>query len=200
MRRFMSATAAAAVVVASVLTWSSPAAAHERRMVGPYQLVVGWLTEPAYQGQPNAASVRITDTRTNPAKNMEGLESALTIQVFSGGLTQAFTGKTRAVFGQPGQYALDLIPTVGGAYKYKISGKIESTDVNETFESSPTTFNDIVSVTPLQYPEPVPGGADLTKQLADLKSAVDQTRIIGLAGVLLGAAALAAAVLTRRRS
>ena len=199
MRLWLSRTAAVAVVIASLLAWTTPATAHERRMVGPYQLVVGWLVEPAYQGQPNAAGVRVTDTRVNPAKNVEGLESTLNIQVFSGGLTQAFTGKLRAVFGQPGQYALDVIPTVSGLYKYKITGKIESTDVNETFESSPTTFNDIVAVTPLQYPEPVPGGADLTRQLADLKGAVDQTRLISLAGVVLGGAALAAVLLLRRR-
>ena len=200
MRRILSATAAVAVVLSSFMAFAGTAQAHETRKVGPYTFVVGWLGEPAYQGQPNAATMRISDPRVTPAKPMEGLADALSIQVFSGGLTKAFTGKLRAVFGQPGLYALDVIPTVSGGYKYKITGKVEATDVNETFESGPTTFGEILPVSALQYPEPVPGGADLTQQLADLKSAVDQTRIIAILAVVIGLAGLGAGFAMRRRA
>lgn len=91
--------------------------------------------------------------RATPPKAVEGIEKALTIQVFSGGLTNAFAGKVRAVFGQPGLYAVDVIPTLDGSYKFKVGGKIESTDVNETFESGPNTFNDVQGAAPLQYPQ-----------------------------------------------
>ena len=57
----VAATLGAAVLAASsLLAMTSPAAAHERRNVGPYQFVVGWLNEPAFQGQPYGASVRRT--------------------------------------------------------------------------------------------------------------------------------------------
>lgn len=41
MTRVISFVAATAVVAASFIAFSGPAAGHERRMVGPYQLVVG---------------------------------------------------------------------------------------------------------------------------------------------------------------
>lgn len=185
-------------IVVSCLTFGGGAAAHERRMVGPYQFVVGWLNEPAFQGQSNAATIRVTDTRVNPAKALEGLEKTVTIQVFSGGLTTPFAGTVRTVFGQPGLYAVDIFPTASGGYKYKVSGKVESLDVNETFESGPTTFGDILAVSSLQYPESVPGGADLTRRLNDLQSTADQTRLVAFVAVVLGLAALGLGFIRRR--
>jgi hypothetical protein len=46
MTRLISFVAATLVVVSSFAIYSGTAAAHERRMVGPYQFVVGWLTSP----------------------------------------------------------------------------------------------------------------------------------------------------------
>jgi len=46
MTRLISLAAATLVVVSSFAIYGGTAAAHERRMVGPYQFVVGWLNEP----------------------------------------------------------------------------------------------------------------------------------------------------------
>ena len=186
------------VIITSSIALGRDAAAHETRMVGPYQFVVGWLYEPAFQGQPNAATIRVTDPRASPARSVVGLEKTLTIQVFSGGLTNPFTGAVRSVFGQPGLYALDLFPTANGGYKYKVAGKVETLDVNETFESGPSTFGDIVAVTSLQYPEQVPSGTDLTRRLNDLQATADQTRLVAIVAVALGLAALGLGFLRRR--
>src|SRR6266511_1285993 len=136
MTRILAAAAAVIVLGSSLLATTGVAQAHERRNVGPYQFVVGWLNEPAFQGVPNGASVRITDVRVNPAKAVEGLEKTLTIEVVSGGLAP-YRGTVRAVLGQAGLYSLDLIPTAGGAYAFNIKGKVETLDVNEKFESGP---------------------------------------------------------------
>lgn len=198
MYRALSVAAATLVVVAS-LWWSAGTAyAHERRNVGPYLLVVGWLNEPAFAGQLNAATVRVSDPRENPAKAVEGLEKTLKIEVASGGLAP-FTGAVRAVFGQPGLYALDMYPTVAGKYRYVVTGTIGTTNVNETFESSPTTFNDVQETSPLQYPSKVPTGDDLNTKLDAIRSAVDQTRLIAIAALVLGVVALGGAVLAGRR-
>ncbi|TMB94270.1 MAG: hypothetical protein E6J38_08505, partial [Chloroflexi bacterium] len=77
----------ALIVLASLGIYSGRAYAHERRMVGAYQFVVGWLTEPAYLGQLNSLDLRITDTRQNPAAPVSGLEKTLTADVAAGGLT-----------------------------------------------------------------------------------------------------------------
>lgn len=198
MSRLFSAAAAVAIVVASLCASSSAAYAHERRNVGPYQLVVGWLNEPAFAGQPNAASVRVSDTRENPAKAVEGLEKALKIEVTAGGLAP-YGGAVRAVFGQPGLYALDMYPTVAGQYRYKVTGTIGTTTVNETFESGPTTFNDVQDNAPLQYPSKVPTGDDLNAKLDAIRSSVDQTRLLAIAGVVVGVVAVGLALMARRR-
>ncbi len=200
MSRIQRLFSAAILGAAMLLTMSSPAWAHERRTVGPYQFVVGFLSEPAFQGAPNAASVRITDTRVTPAKPVEGLEKTLTISVTAGGLSNAFTGTTRAVFGQPGLYALDLIPTVGGSYTFVIKGKIESLDVNEKFESGPGRFNDVEPQASLQYPAKAPAGADLTSRLDDLRATAERAQLIAVAGLVAAVVLpLALFATTRRR-
>ena len=49
-----------AVVGISITTFGSPASAHEGRQVGDYNFVVGFLREPAYEGQLNAVSLIVT--------------------------------------------------------------------------------------------------------------------------------------------
>lgn len=197
MKRVLSAALAPALLL--TIATPQPALAHESRTVGPYAVEVGWLNEPALQGQLNAAFLEVKDTRASPAKPVEGLEETVTIQVFSGGLTRGFTGKPRPLAGEEGAYALYMIPTAAGSYRMIITGKIESLDVNETFESGPNTFAEIGAAAALQYPEAVPGGADLTRRLTDLQATADQGRIVAIGAFVLSLAALAATLLTRRR-
>lgn len=55
------------VAVAGILTatLADPISAHEGRDVGDYNLVVGFLREPAYEGQLNAVSLVVTKTSTD---------------------------------------------------------------------------------------------------------------------------------------
>ncbi|MGH2490094.1 MAG: hypothetical protein ACRDF9_01175 [Candidatus Limnocylindria bacterium] len=198
MTRFISFVAATLVVAASLTAFSSTAAAHETRNVGPYVFVVGWLDEPAIQGQPNAATVRITDPRVTPPKPVLEVNKTLDIKVFSGGLSTPYAGTVRAVFGQPGLYALDVIPTASGGYKYLLTGKVEALDVNETFESGPGRFNDVQAASAIQFPEKVPSGADLAGKLNDLQATADQTRIFAIIAAALGLAALGLTLMRRR--
>ncbi|MSQ37126.1 MAG: hypothetical protein EXR61_02285 [Chloroflexi bacterium] len=198
MFRVLSFVAAVAVALSMLLALSQPAAAHERRNLGPYQLVVGWLNEPAFVGETNAVDITVTDTRVTPAKPIEGLEKTLKVEILAGGLTAGYKADFRTRFGLPGKYAADIIPTKAGAYKFKVTGKIESLDVNEIFESGPGRFGDIETVTALQYPQAVPAGADLSTKLGDLQSAVDQTRIAALAAVVLSVVGIALALRTKK--
>ena len=64
-----SRTQIAAVVLISavgILIVASPASAHEGRNVGDYNLVVGFLHEPAYEGQLNAVSLVVTKPSSEP--------------------------------------------------------------------------------------------------------------------------------------
>jgi hypothetical protein len=200
MTRLISLVAATLVVVSSFAIYGGTAAAHERRMVGPYQFVVGWLNEPAYVGLMNSLDMRISDTRVTPAKAIEGLEKTLTVDLQSGGLAPLPLTVT-ARFGTPGAYNGYVMPTATGTYIFTIKGKIDTLDVNEKFESGPGRFGDIESTTALQYPNKVPAADELTKRLGDLQSGIDQTRLLSGVAVVIGIVALGAAfAMSRRRA
>jgi len=189
----------ALIVIASLGIYSGRAYAHERRMVGPYQFVVGWLTEPAYLGQLNSLDLRITDTRQNPAAPVSGLEKTLTADVAAGGLTP-FPLAVTARFGTAGAYNGVVMPTVKGTYTFHITGKIDTTNIDEKFNSGPNTFGDIEDTAAVQYPQKVPVGDDLSKKLDAIQSGVDQTRILAIVAIALAVLGLGGAALARRRT
>jgi hypothetical protein len=198
MTRLISLAAATLVVVSSFAIYAGAASAHERRMVGPYQFVVGWLNEPAYVGLVNSLDLRVSDTRVTPAKAVEGLEKTITVDLQTGGLASLPLTVT-ARFGTPGAYNGYVMPSATGTYTFTIKGKIESQDVNEKFESGPGRFGDIESTTALQYPNKVPAADDLTKRLGDMQSGIDQTRLLSAVAVIIGIVALGVALAMSRR-
>ncbi len=196
MYRVLSFASTIVIVAASVLLFSGAAYAHERRTVGPYQLVVGWLNEPAYVGELNSLDLRITDTRTN--QPVSGGEKTLTADVTAGGLAP-FTLTVTARFGTAGAYNGWVMPTVVGTYAFHIKGKIESLDVDEKFTSGPGTFGDMQDTAALQYPTKVPVGDELGQKLDRISSGVDQTRVVALAALVVGVLALGGALVAGRR-
>ena len=199
MFRALKVVMTALIVLASLGIYSGRAYAHERRMVGPYQFVVGWLTEPAYVGQLNALDLRVTDTRQNPAAPVSGLEKTLTADVAAGGLTP-FPLAVTARFGTAGAYNGVVMPTVKGTYTFHITGKIDTTNIDEKFNSGPNTFGDIEDTAAVQYPQKVPVGDDLSKKLDAIQSGVDQTRILAIVAIALAVVGLGGAALARRRT
>lgn len=199
MFRLLCATSALVVLAASLLVFASPAYAHERRMVGPYQVVVGWLTEPAYVGELNSLDLRVTDTRQTPAAAVNGLEKTLTADVAAGGLAP-FALTLTARFGTAGAYNGVVMPTVKGSYTFHITGKIESLAIDEKFTSGPGTFGEIEDTAAVQYPAKVPVADDLGRRLDDIRAAVDQTRMLAIVAVALAVVGLGGAALARRRS
>ena len=197
-RPFAIAAALAVAVLSHAAVATTPAEAHERRNVGPYQLVVGWLEEPSFVGATNAVSLSVTDTRITPPKAVDGLEKTLTVDVFQGGSTSGFSPAFRTRFGVPGSYAADILPTREGAYRFVIKGRIESLDLNETFESGPGRFDEIKPVTALQYPDKVPTGAELGRTLGEIRSTAEQVRLIALGALVLSALAIALPFMRRR--
>lgn len=198
MRCIRALVAAALAVVVSIAPLSTPADAHETRRAGPYQLVVGWLNEPAFAGVANAASLVVTDTRADPPEPVAGLEKTLTVDVFQGGLTTPFASTFRARFGAPGSYAADMVPTRAGDYRFVISGKIGDLAVNEVFESGPGRFDEVRPQTALQYPVQVPAGADLGAALAETRALAEQVRVLAAIAIVLAAAALILPLIRRR--
>ena len=96
-----------ALVMAAVALAPTAAFAHERRQVGSYTFVVGFLNEPAIQGEPNGLDLTITDAGNNP---VEGAEKTLKVAIAYGG-GAAKDQPIHARFGLKGKYTFDVIPT-----------------------------------------------------------------------------------------
>jgi hypothetical protein len=201
---------AAVLLVALGVLLSPPAAwAHERRAVGKYSLVVGFNAEPALQGQPNGAQLTIT-VPTEDNRPVEGAADSLKAAVaFGGGQAREF--RLRSVFGRPGQYVADFIPTRAGTYLFTFTGTLEGTPVNERFESGPGRFDDVQAVDTLQFPEVVPPGNEVARsartaadRAAEAEAAAEQARTLAMVGLGVGvlgaviAVSAIVALLTRR--
>jgi hypothetical protein len=185
MSRVLAAVAAFAIVASSFALTSNVAVGHERRSVGPYTFVVGWINEPSYVGLLN--SLDLTVTETNGGKAVEGLDKTLKADLTFGGSAQAQPLTLAARFGQPGKYSGYVMPTKVGDYTFHITGTVGTTNVDEKFESGPGRFGTIESTDALQYPAKLISNADLATRL-------DQLQTLVIAGIAVGALALIASI------
>jgi hypothetical protein len=192
------------VASAGVLIFSSTALAHERRAVGSYTFVVGFLTEPAIVDEPNAIDLRIT--RTSDSSPITGLEQTLKAEVTSEGGSEKLEVQLRPRFNTPGAYDGRFLPTKAGVYTFRIFGTIEGTQVEESFTSSDSTFSSVA--TPVAFPQPVVSSQELNESLQGVEQRLasledddgsDGAMMIGILGVVLGAAGLGTAVFSLTR-
>lgn len=195
MTRIFSLAAALAVVIASFGILASPAAAHERRTVGAYSFVVGWLNEPSYVGLLNGLDLTITEASTT--KPVDGLEKTLKAEIIIGGGAAVMPLTLEARFGQPGKYQGQLVPTKIGDYAFHITGTIGTQKIDERFESGPGRFGGIEALDPLQFPNKVPANADLAAKLDDANTKL--TLAIALAAAALVVSVASVTLASRRR-
>jgi hypothetical protein len=167
----------------------SPAYAHERRDVGKYQFVVGFLNEPAFQDEPNGIDLAVTDRDTQ--QPVEGVDKTLKAAIaFGGGQPREL--RLRARFGMPGKYAADLIPTRSGTYVFIFTGEINGQTINERFESGPGRFNDVEAATALHFPVAELTAAEMGSRLEAARQAAAEARTFGMIGTGVGALGLLA--------
>jgi hypothetical protein len=190
------------VLLCALISAPSLALAHERRTIGSgkYDVVVGWDAEPAYVGQKNAASIRISKAGTNPAEPVVGAEKTLKVDIRQGATTRTFA--LRAVFGQPGYYGADIVPTRAGDYVWTFTGSIGDDQINETFDSADGKFDGVQAASALEFPLAAPDPAELATELQTTRNAGQMGQTLGLAGLVVGVLGLFAAIgvwLTRPR-
>lgn len=137
-----------------------------------------------------------------------GLENTVQVEV-----THVPTGATRlmslyAVFGEPGHYKADFIPTASGQYAFHFVGAIEGKLLDERFESGTGTFDDVQPAAVIQFPETaastreiesaVRGALESAQQAQDAALAVAQdadtasssastATTLAIAGIVVGA-------------
>ena len=181
----------AAVLVALALPGS--AAAHEHREVGNYVFVVGFMNEPAFEGELNGIWVSVTTKDTE--QPVEGLAETLNAQVIHGASEREMA--LEPAFGEPGVYTSVFYPTADGDYTFRFFGTIEGNQVDESFTSSPDGFNSVSASAEFQFPAAVPGADTLASQLASAQNTARIALGVGAAGLLAGLAGLMAGLRAR---
>jgi hypothetical protein len=150
-------------MLAGALLLSGTASAHERRSVGPFSFVVGWLNEPALLNEPNSVDLRIT--KTADSSPVVGAEKSLKVEIQADGQKLAVDLSPR--FNMPGAYNANLTPTKTGSFTFVFSGTVDGTPINETFKAGPGTFGLVEE--PKGFPQPLPAIQDVAKSVDALK-------------------------------
>ena len=189
MSRVLAALSTLAIVGSSFSFTSNIALGHERRTVGPYTLVVGWLNEPAYVDAANALSLDVTEASSS--KPVEGLATTLKAEVIVGGGAKKLSLDLVTDEATPGHYTGSFIPTKVGDYIFHIFGVAGSTKVDERFESGPNTFDGVVSTDQLQFPERIAANADLSARLDSIQTLVIAAIVIAALALLVSVGGLA---------
>ena len=154
----------------------APAAAHEGRVVGDYELAFGWYVEPAYAGQLNGPDLYITlhgegedhgHERRAAAVSLHGEETQEALEALIVDLQAevTFGGESMTMTLEPDfpayvefdgvgylRYTASLVPTLPGDYSFRIFGTIGETDVDEVFSSADGEFSTIEPSQDIQFP------------------------------------------------
>lgn len=191
------------------------ALAHEERATGGLQFVVGWGEEPAYTGQKNSVDVSVSEAGGAPVTD---LGDALKVEVSKGSERVTLSLETT---GTPGVYRAWLTPTRPGAYTFRLTGNVRGRTIDESFTSSPTTFDEVEDMGNIQFPAKDPSTGQLAGRLdreiprlatrtdaveAAVDAAddrVDQARTLAVAGATAGGLGLitaATALVAARRA
>jgi hypothetical protein len=197
-----------------VLGTAAPAQAHEGTKLGAYQIEIGWAEEPAFTGQRNAVQIVLHDAAEKPVRD---LGDSLQVEVVFGRdkmPKMTFEPAFGEEFGEPGDYRAWFFPTRPGKYTFHLIGSIKGQNVDQSFTSSPTGFDEVEEPTDKQFPAKDPSTAQLGQRLDRLepriaasvasersraRSVENRNMVIGIAGVVAALIALIAAM-TRRRA
>lgn len=220
-------TAFGAVVAGLILLRTVPAFAHGEVGAGDLDLTIGFATEPAFAGQPNAVQLivehggePVTDLRTGDVQ-VEVTYGDETSEPMDLSPAFFFDGG-QLVFGEPGDYHADFVPSQPGKYTFHFTGTIDGEKVDEEMTSGPETFSAVEDVAAASFPEvTAPTNDELATRIdeestrtadgvaaaeaaaASAGETASSARTIGMVGVVLGVigivAAIAAIAASRRR-
>jgi hypothetical protein len=188
---------------------AGPASAHEQVELGKVSFEIGFQNEPVYSGFQNAVFLSIQDGVGNPVT-----DAAETLDVEVGYGSQTMSVSLEPKFeaeegGEPGQYLAHFIPTRPGEYTFHLSGSIDGEQIDRSFTSSPSTFDEAVDPTTVEFPVKDPTTGQLADRLTrefprihsaitdtsnDLANRVDSARLIGIIGLVVGALGFAVGV------
>ncbi len=216
-RHLRSALTVAILGGALLLTHTTGASAHVVQTFGPYSLAIGWLQEPAFVGELNGVQLIVRDAHGKPVTDLSATDMHAQVRVgstTSARLDLAPTFDPDTGLGTPGEYVARLIPTVPGTYTFVLSADVHGTPINQSFSSSPTTFDSVHDAAGVEFPVAVPANSELLTRIARdaqrLEAAIQSGRsagaaanratILGIAALVIGLVGGGAALVAGRRS
>ena len=163
------------------------ALAHERVEVGDYVLIVGWQNEPVIVGERNAMLIQVT----LDGEPVTGLEVGLDAEVHYAGrelLANLLLGDV------PGEYLVEVFPTVRGQYELRLIGNIGDEEVDLFVEPE-----EVLPAAVLQFPEALPDTRELQSEVEGLQAQLTTAYALAAVGIGLGAIGLILSIVTLRR-
>jgi hypothetical protein len=112
-----------------------------------------------------------------------GAETTLKVQIRQGAQTRLFD--LRAVFGQPGYYVADIVPTRAGDYVWTFSGSIGADQVNAAFDTADGKFDAVAAGTDVQFPVAAPDPDQVTTQLQAANATAQRAELVAFAAAAL---------------
>src|SRR4051794_6324602 len=208
MRRFLLMSAAAAGLV---VLMAAPALAHGEYDHGDIAIATGFLTEPAYVGQPNAVELEISKAG-KPVTDVG--QGDLKVGVSFAGQSTALTLEPNfevGEWGTPGDYIASFIPTQPGKYAFTVAGAVAGEQIKYSMSAGPDTFTEVEDPAPAMFP-PVdaPSNADLntkldaastrtTASISSARDAADSAKTVAIVAVVVALIAIVLAVIGWRR-
>lgn len=193
-RTTLRASAAAAATLFALATSFAVASAHYVFTAGKYRVAIGWQNEPAsgsdtFVGEENAIQVFIDvasadDPKGTPVSTLNQDCSHPDFQVtVTVGTTTSSPFCPAPVYdldtgnGRMDEYDSALIPTVVGAYTFRVFGSINGIPIDTKVTSGPATFDSVADASSVEFPVAVPAAA----QVATKVDAVNQRAASALA-------------------
>ena len=194
-KHFTLATLALLTALLVLLFTTTSALAHERRHVGQYTFIVGFLDEPAYVNVKNSLDLTIcndadcnstvqngTNVLSNPVKDAD---KTLKVEVSMGG-SAPLPLALRPRFRADGKYNAYFQPTKAGDYTFHIFGTLDNNKIDEKFTSRPTGFSAVEKVKTYPSDDPAAAVTALNNQVQSAQNTATTATTFGIIGTVLG--------------
>lgn len=180
-----------AVATAALGAAAAPAAAHDTKTDGGYDVLFGGADEPIITGERQWLEIELTDAESG--EPIEDVGESLTVTVQRSGAEEVYEADAEARHGEAGWYEAPIYFTEPGDYAVTIEGTVDGEEISATFQKT------VESPDELMYPaseDGESGADDESGENGEESAALAPGFGVGAAAVAL--AALGAVLLVRR--
>ena len=180
--------------VGDTIVWANQAFHNTVIMSGPLSSMTTGMAE--------AMSATMSEAdATHSSNRVSGLASSLQVEVTHVSTSVSKVMDLTELIYDPGHYVAEFVPTAPGDYRFRFFGSIEGTDIDETFDSGPGTFDTVIASDAIQFPVVLESNRELQNaaqgalqaaqelegDLEAASSANTTSMVVGIVGIVFGA-------------